>query len=152
MSCAWITYRKANVVHLPEATRAVDRSCIHVTVRFLIVDVAEFNLSYVSTFLGDEVHRENLLWQSRHEFFHEGMLLWVSCESRSVYVSKLQVSVAVLTRIETFESQSQDAIRWEIRITTGYICHFYPHVRNDSIGNVDCVIYQTPRCAETKGV
>ena len=81
-ACAWITYREANVVHLPEATRAVDWSCIHVTVRFLSVDVAEFNLSYVSTFLGDEVHSEKFLWQSRHEFFHEGMLLWVSCESR----------------------------------------------------------------------
>ena len=79
-SCAWITNNKANILHQPTAVRAIDWSCVHVTVRFLGVDVAEFELSYVSTFLGNEVHSEKGLLQSPYEFFHEGRLLWVSCE------------------------------------------------------------------------
>ena len=59
VSCAWITNRKANIIHLPPTARVVDWCCIQVTVRFLSVNVAELELSYVSTFLGDEVHSEN---------------------------------------------------------------------------------------------
>ena len=61
-SGTWITNHEGNILYEPKAARIVDWSCIHITVRFLSIDVAEFELSYVSPFLGDEVHGEERFW------------------------------------------------------------------------------------------